>query len=852
MIIIFLLLLLSEAEGKPFISYPLRLATTDSSSHVLAKRHSDRINSGRLLTGSSETVPIFGDFRKLAYFYADLFVGSTSQKFSVIADTGSSLTAVPCKTCTDCGTHQNPKYDPASSASATKVSCSVGTCPGIGRCDTDNQCGYSMSYAEGSSLNGKLWRDNVYLGGTEAGGSPAALSFPFVLGCGQHEGGLFTSQDADGIMGLGQADENSAIMRAMWKSGVLSKNIFSLCLSFSGGALTVGDVDSRLHYTHAKTPRMMMMKKTTTTTTSTTTTRRMLTGEDVASSVTMVPTLTRWAQMTIPGFYEVSVVSVSMDKSTVSIPHDGFVSPRTILDSGTTFTYIPRPAYDALRKAIDSYCTVDSLARCVGQTASVSNEPLCYRIGEPSDLETFPSFTIELRGHDNGPNVILTIPPQNLFVNMGWDNGAHCLSVYDNGNNGGVIGANAMMGNDVTFDLSNSSPRVGFAESAECQVYVPPPPPTSTATSTATSSASSTATSTFVPPLPSNTSVATDPSPSLSPNATAIPNVTVVLTATATSSMSYIPSSLPPTRSPLLSQSQSLLPSSSSSVVRPTSSTRSSPSHTSAAGAVGRGGGGGGDSSFDSASPLDGGSVSIDSSSLLTIVIVSVVAGMIACFLLAVCCATLRTRISIAGLVITRQSAAAGYAKVGGRKTTPGEGVVLDGGAKISDDDDEEEEEDENKVDEEERVNLVVQQQRKDGSIQPSRSTLNSKVSSSSSSSSSSIVRGAKPSSSLTISSRKPIVDEEEEDDGWGDEMMEDLDDDFNNQGGVSGNDKGTYKDKPVVTSLPHPALAATNNATSTTTTNSSSTNSTTSKPSSKMTLGKKPSSNSISVSINK
>lgn len=73
--------------------------------------------------------------------------------------------------------------------------------------------------------------------------------------------------------------------------------------------------------------------------------------------------------------------------------------------------------------------------------------------------------------------------------------------------------------------------------------------------------------------------------------------------------------------------------------------------------------------------------------------------------------------------------------------------------------------------------------------------------------------------------------------------MMEDLDDDFNNQGGVSGNEKGTYKDKPV-TALPHPALAASNNATATTTNSS--------KPSSKMTLGKKPSSNSISVSINK
>ena len=60
-----------------------------------------------------------------------------------------------------------------------------------------------MSYAEGSSLNGKLWRDSVYLGGAEAGGAPAQLAIPFAFGCGAHEGGLFPSQEADGIMGLG-------------------------------------------------------------------------------------------------------------------------------------------------------------------------------------------------------------------------------------------------------------------------------------------------------------------------------------------------------------------------------------------------------------------------------------------------------------------------------------------------------------------------------------------------------------------------------------------------------------------------------------------------------------------------
>jgi hypothetical protein len=850
-------------SSKSFLSLPLTrgILTNHSSSHILAKRHSDRINAARLLTGSSETVPIFGDFRRLAYFYADLFVGSTSQKFSVIADTGSSLTAVPCKTCTDCGLHQNPKYDPLSSSSATKLACSGGSCPGVGRCDADNQCGYSMSYAEGSSLNGKLWRDNVYLGGASAGGSPAELAFPFVLGCGQHEGGLFTTQDADGIMGLGQADENSAIMRAMWKSGVLSSNIFSLCLSFSGGALTVGGVDSRLHYAYSTSPSSSpprMLKES-----SLMRNQRRLHGDGAASPGPLIPTTTRWAQMTIPGFYEVSVKSVVMDKSSINIPHDGFSSPRTILDSGTTFTYIPHLAYEALRQAITSYCMVDSLSRCVGQSASVQNEPLCYRLDEPGDLSTFPTLTIELLGHNNGPNVFLTIPPQNLFVNMGWDSGAHCLAVYDNGNNGGVIGANAMMGNDVIFDLSANTPRVGFAESSECQVYVPPPPPTSTATATVTPS---------VTPTISSSSAAVVQSPSVSANATQIPPlanvsgiVTATLTATATVSVttSLIPSPLPPSDSPVPSklppsQSQSPRPSSSSAVAPPSGSqSSSSPSPTTSSK------GPSDPTALDSASPLDGGSVSIDSTSLFTIVLVSVVAGMIACFLLAVCCATIRSRISFAGLVITKQSASAGGYKKVGRKAAPGEGVVLDGGAKIGDDDDEDDEditEKKENEDDEERVNLVESSSSKQ--LQQQRSVLSSnKVTSTIASSSMAASKGSKSSlpssssSSLSIQ-RKPIslssinnnknnnFEDDDDDEGWDNDEMEDLDDNVNiNQSGVNGSDKGSYKDKPITANPPHPALVNTANSTNTT-----------SKPSSKMTLGKKASttSNTISVSINK
>jgi hypothetical protein len=55
--------------------------------------------------------------------YAEIYLGIPAQRASVIVDTGSHLTALPCSTCTGCGDHTDPLFDVAKSTTAKYLGC---------------------------------------------------------------------------------------------------------------------------------------------------------------------------------------------------------------------------------------------------------------------------------------------------------------------------------------------------------------------------------------------------------------------------------------------------------------------------------------------------------------------------------------------------------------------------------------------------------------------------------------------------------------------------------------------------------------------------------------------------------
>ena len=110
-----------------------------------------------------------GNLYSLGYFSANVCLGTPAQRFDVIIDTGSSLTAVPCADCSHCGRHQHPTYVSARYDSlASSTFSAAGSRP------------YSVSYTEGSSIRGRIVRDVAWF---EQLGAGRRVDCPATFGC---------------------------------------------------------------------------------------------------------------------------------------------------------------------------------------------------------------------------------------------------------------------------------------------------------------------------------------------------------------------------------------------------------------------------------------------------------------------------------------------------------------------------------------------------------------------------------------------------------------------------------------------------------------------------------------------
>jgi len=357
---------------------------------------------------------LYGNVAEYAYYFVDLLVGYPPQRVSVIVDTASKICGFPCKRCTHCGNHIDDAFEFNRSLTAKWLTCSSGA----DRCDscTESSCSYQQRYAEGSSIAGSWFQDYVRLG-DDFQENPPSLAH---LGCHETETRLFYTQKANGILGMAPGSSSvPTILEEIFEDDKVHASIFALCFAQEGGLLTVGGIDTSYH----------------------------LPGATVL-----------WVPLHVGSEYSLSLQGMSLDGSEDELLGD---FGTTIVDSGTTYTYLPDPLYVKLHSAIVSFC--DSHDRC-GATSSTGACWQHRKKGVPYDNYPTVRFRFE-------SGTMLWKPRAYLYRK---DTGV-CLGIASNGGTKQtVLGATWMINTNVIFDIDQK--RLGVAE-ASCPEFTQRPPP---------------------------------------------------------------------------------------------------------------------------------------------------------------------------------------------------------------------------------------------------------------------------------------------------------------------------------------------------------------------------------------
>ena len=356
----------------------------------------------------------YGDSYDLYYYYTTLYFGPKKTPQTFILDTGSPTTTSPCSKCTSCGKHLNKPYELKDNSKIIK--CYTDDCNSLGSSCMNNQCSFSISYSEGSSLAGFFNLQDIYFENINNDPKFSSKSFTLPIGCTTTETHLFVTQQADGIMGLNNSGRS--FVSLMFKYKVIQKELFSICLGQKDGYFSIGEIDTKYH----------------------------------KSNISYVPLI--WGHSN----FFIKILDMKVGNVVVSSKNYNI-----FIDSGTTITYFPNEIYNSVIDNFKSYCK-EKGNKC-GKFQDVENIGHCGMF--KSKKERFealnyywPNITLNLEGY----SYILT--PNNYYFEYNDNNkiGA-CIGFEGEYSSKITLGGTFMHGHDIIFDKDNQM--IGFAE-ADC------------------------------------------------------------------------------------------------------------------------------------------------------------------------------------------------------------------------------------------------------------------------------------------------------------------------------------------------------------------------------------------------
>jgi hypothetical protein len=477
--------------ASSFVSYPL-IPQHFQRERRLRYFQQENNNNNNSSISSSEPL-VFNDIRRrevaqqvgalyqgYGTHYVDLWCGTPPQRQTVIVDTGSGVTAFPCDPCEDgCGVpdyHVDKLFDPDKSSTFRENTC--GSCRNSRAHCQSGQCQISMSYAEGSRWYANEAIDKCYVGGphhvpllavqdnnqegTEGDDldpkHASQFAFDLTFGCQTRVTGLFVTQLADGIMGM--SSQGSTFWNQMFETGKMGDNKqFALCFSrqptaerkgTEAGALTLGGVDPRLH------------------------------DSDMVYSSNASSGRASFFSVKVRAVYLRQGSAGESAKSNKADPTEGVVqliihAPNIntggiIVDSGTTDTYwnknIQLPFQQAYHEMTGKQYNHEEVSLTKEELDAMPTILFQFEANDNENPSANPNEVVGLAGEldpDHPHDVILAFPPSH-YMEYDPETGKYVSRFFVTEGRGSVLGANAMMGHDVFFDLEND--RIGWAESS--------------------------------------------------------------------------------------------------------------------------------------------------------------------------------------------------------------------------------------------------------------------------------------------------------------------------------------------------------------------------------------------------
>jgi hypothetical protein len=366
---------------------------------------------------------VYGSAFKIYYYYSNIYLGEDMQKQGFILATASSVTTAPCSPlCKSCGKHICPPYDIKSQNII--ISCSDPKCDMVySYCDNNekkNNCSFSISYKEGSTLKGVYINELVRFGKNykEQNGTYVPI------GCTTYENKYFLKQEANGIMGLGNTEKN--FVEILYKLGAIKRNIFSLCFAQLGGIFTIGEINNK---THLEQMVFLPMKKI----------RNNLFGLDVKS---------------------ILVNNKKLESYSENSSYNKFY-----IDSGTTLSYLGDKIFHEILNLTKEECQKFNKTKACGKYKYDSTFGPCFFFDNVKDLNYaiknyWPTLHFILDGYD------YKWTPERYAFNITTERqvGA-CMGFYPNDGSRSQLGSTWIIGHDIVFDRENNL--LGFAE-ADC------------------------------------------------------------------------------------------------------------------------------------------------------------------------------------------------------------------------------------------------------------------------------------------------------------------------------------------------------------------------------------------------